>query len=127
MSESDRLILDSILSSFEDVGRTKAVGYLPIYTIDDVLKESVTDRVEALAARGLSVRVFNRGETCIKSGAVFAYDPEMVYGIIDKHRSALMNKKWEMTPAYVMNRIAIEWYEENDPIMPFIRDLFNDR
>jgi hypothetical protein len=126
MSEMDRQILNGILSSFEDIGGAKAVGYLPIYTINDVLKESIVSRVEGLTARGLSVRVFNEGETCIKSGAVFAYEPEMVSRIIDKHQAALLDKSWAPTPAYVINQIAKEWYEENDPIMPFIRDLYND-
>jgi hypothetical protein len=126
-ADLDRQVLDRILSLFEDVGRTKAVGYLPIYTINDVLKETIDRRAEALTARGLNVRVFNEGETCIKSGAVFAYDSEMMSRIIDKHRDALANKDWAPAPDYVVNRISIEWYEQDDPIMPFIRDLYNDK
>ncbi len=105
----------------------KSVGYLPIYTIANVLKESVDTLTRDLSLRGLDVRLYQEDETCIKSGALFAFDTNMVRDLIELHKGVLSEKHWALDPEQAITKIAEEWYDESDAIIPFIRDLFGER
>jgi hypothetical protein len=114
------------LSSFDNVGRTKAVGYLPKSTIVNVLGQEVDACVKNLILRGLKAQVFDEHESCIKSGAVFAYEPKMVSKIIKLHKDRILKRGWLLTPESVIGKLSAEWYDNDDQIMPLIRNLFND-
>jgi hypothetical protein len=51
-----------------------------------VLGEEIDSRAKSLTLRGLGVRIFGEDEACIKCGAAFAYDSEMVSQIIELHK-----------------------------------------
>jgi hypothetical protein len=125
--EIDRATRARVLSSLEEVGKTKAVGYLPLQTISNVLRESIDELVARFSRRGLDVKIFGERETCIKSGAMFVYHPGMVKQLVETHKAALLQKHWALAPDEVISEISREWFEPSDPIMPFIRDLYNDR
>lgn len=126
MPEVDRQILNNIQASLDQVGKTKAVGYLPIYTITKVLNDTINARIGPLVKRGLKVRVFGEEETCIKSGALFVYNHDMVLTIIEKYKVEIASRNWNPSPEFIIERIACEWFESTTPIMEFIRDLYND-
>jgi hypothetical protein len=117
---------DEIRRHFDELGKTKAVGYLPLYTITDILSMTADSWALALTERGLRVRVFNEEETCIGSGAMYVYDPGMVSEIMERHEGAILEKGWKANAEFIIGIIANDWLESDDPIMPFIRELFND-
>jgi len=63
----------AILLRHVHVGRDKAVSYLPISTIKNILGLGVEDYRSIVEAAGKKCLVLPADHCCIKSGAVFAY------------------------------------------------------
>ncbi|MBW0005448.1 MAG: hypothetical protein JO216_18395 [Hyphomicrobiales bacterium] len=119
-------VKDEVRRHFDEIGKTKAVGYLPMYTITDILLISADDWARTLTERGLCVRVFNEDETCIDRGAMYVYDPRMIAELTERHKGTILKKGWKANAEFIIETIAKDWFERSDPIMPFIRELFND-
>jgi hypothetical protein len=58
---------------------------------------------------------------------MYVFDADMVWKLIETYKATLLQMDWEPTPDQVIIQISREWYELDDPIMPFICDLFGDR
>lgn len=114
------------MRSLDDVGQGKAVGYLPLATLKNVLGVSADKIRESYLARGLNVKIFNEDASCIKGGAIFVYDTELFQGIIDRFDQDILAHGWSDDVESIIERIAIEWYCENDPLMPFIKALYGE-
>ncbi|QGM97939.1 hypothetical protein [Methylocystis parvus] len=114
------------MRSLDDVGQGKAVGYLPLATLKNVLRISADKIRESCEARGLNVKIFDEDSSCIKSGAIFVYDTGLVRGIIDRFDQDILARGWSGDVESIIERIAIEWYCENDPAMPFIKALYGE-
>jgi len=70
--------------------------------------------------------VFNSNESCISSGAVYAYNFNELDRVLNIYRKILLVNKWPIVPSGFVKRIALEWVEANSPIMPVIRRAFGD-
>ena len=60
----------TILSSLTQVGPAKPIGYLPLYTIRDILQMDPYALAQDAKTRGLSSTLFGPNQCCIKSGAL---------------------------------------------------------
>lgn len=56
----------TILNSLSRVGPAKPLGYLPLYTIRDVLQTEPEELARDAKARGLSAALFEPDYCCIK-------------------------------------------------------------
>jgi hypothetical protein len=63
-----------ILRSVAQIGPAKPIGYLPLYTIRDILKMEPHALAQDSAAKGLSAALFGPAQCCIKSGALYLFD-----------------------------------------------------
>lgn len=117
---------DRILKSLTTVGITKAIGYLPLYTIYDFLEMTTQELSEQALNRGLSTRRFESDECCIKSGAFYVYDQERLITIIEASTSILWKEDWPLDPDLFIEAIAQNWLELENPVLPIIRQAFGD-
>lgn len=115
-----------ILDSLDRVGKTKAIGYLPLDTVSKIAKISIPDLEKKYLQHGLCVQVLDENETCIRSGAIFVYDRPALLGICREFEALLIDLSWPMEADAIVMKIAREWFPENDSIMPFIRAIYGD-
>lgn len=121
MLETDRIL---ILKSITEVGRSKAIGYLPTNTIERILKVN-TDWIEKFCSQnGLRFRVFSEEQTCIKSGAIFVWSEKMLVDVLSRARRG--DQLDPMAPDDFVQLIATEWYDDDHYLMATIRRAFND-
>src|ERR1700742_2313163 len=62
-----------VLSNLTRVGPDKPIGYLPLYTIRDILVMDPSALARESVTQGFSVAVFQADQCCIKSGALYLY------------------------------------------------------
>lgn len=120
MTQAD---IDLIMASWSQVGIRKAIGYLPLYTVERVLR---LDRqwVNAYCLhRGLNFKVFEEGETCINGGAIYVWSTPHLQEIL---RSAHQSDQTERNTEDFIDRIASEWFDEEHALMPLIKLSFAD-
>jgi hypothetical protein len=110
----------------DNVGATKAVGYLPLSTIERVLEQNPAKLVQHYRQKGLCVRVFDENESCIKSGALFVWDHDQALRYINEFDKSVTEKGWPIDADVVLANIAAEWFEKDDPIMPLIYALYGE-
>ena len=70
--------------------------------------------------------MFAGSETCIKSGAVYAYRDRELATILKKHANLLTSHHWPTSVGDFIKKIASEWFDENYPVMPVIRAAFGE-
>jgi hypothetical protein len=117
---------EAIWEDLEQVGQTKAAGYLPRHTVRNFCGKTIEQATHVLTARGLSVRIVSEDECPIASGALFAFDRSMAEAVIARHADILGQKNWPADVDQVMSKISQVWFAPDDPAMPLIRDLYND-
>jgi hypothetical protein len=114
------------MRSIEDVGRTKAVGYLPLATLEKVLGLEPEELRKQSIARSLEVRIFEEGKCCIKSGAIFVYDSVLFKKIAEKFREEILARGWIAECDFLIERIATNWFSEQEPVLQFISALYGE-
>ncbi|MCX7361924.1 MAG: NUDIX hydrolase [Alphaproteobacteria bacterium] len=117
---------EEILSAHIRVGPLKPVSYLPISTIERVLEMHVDDYTNLIAQGGASWKVFSESETCIKSGAVFAYSKVDLAVVLDSHIDLLIEHNWPCGCAAFIRMIAAEWLDDQSPLRRVIAAAFGD-
>jgi hypothetical protein len=108
------------------VGSEKPVSYLPITTIKKVIGLEISEYtalVEDTAAKSL---VFYPEVCCIKSGAVYAYDTDGLERILDRYKKLLLDNGWPTDPVPFITRIASEWLDDKNPVLPVVRRTFGE-
>jgi 8-oxo-dGTP pyrophosphatase MutT (NUDIX family) len=120
--------LDSrlILSEHVAVGRAKPVSYLPIATIETVLRMDVQAYVRCVERTGAACLVFQEAETCIKSGAIYAFSESDLEAVLSRSGALLGAHDWPRTPSAFIARIARDWLALDHPLMPVIKAAFGD-
>jgi hypothetical protein len=126
MEHMSDVIKKQILRSFDDVGATKAIGYLPKKTILDLLALDIDQIRTYYEVKGLKTKMFDERETCIKSGAMFVYDRARFDQIVEKFKVEIVGKGWLAESGFVLDQIATHWFEGDDPILPLIRALYGE-
>jgi hypothetical protein len=119
-------ILHEILRSHLDLGDKKAVSYLPIQTIENVLRLSVEQYLAKAKDRGLSFQVFSPVETCIESGAVYLYDRQQLDGILAANRNILLEGGWPADSKAFVVKVATTWLDKDDKILPVVKAAFGE-
>ena len=114
----------SVLSSLTNVGPAKAVGYLPLQTLGRFLGLDVEAVSANARSRGLAVLVLSPEECCIKSGALYVYDPDALDKILCTSRSVLALSNFPTVPEAFVRAIARDWLESDHPAMPIIKAAF---
>src|ERR1043165_2597062 len=74
-----------LLAKHINVGRQKAVSYLPLKTVEGMLGLSIDEYRGLIEQAGNKCVVFSSSETCIDSGAVFAYSVVDLNAILTDH------------------------------------------
>jgi len=121
-SENAKFILDSHLN----IGSKKAVSYLPLNTVKNVLGISIQKYLSMIKDQGNESLVLLSHECCINSGAIYAYDTSVLQKILKENEKILSANNWPVTPEKFIRRMASEWLEEGDPVLSVIRKVFGD-
>jgi hypothetical protein len=117
----------SILSSLTQVGPAKPIGYLPLYTIRDILQMEPRALARDAQARGLSAALLGPDRCCIKSGALYLFDRKSLEQLLQSSRQILSASRWPPDPEQFVARIAREWLDQAHPVTPVIRRAFGEQ
>lgn len=80
-SETER---QALLRDLTEVGPTKPVGYLPLYTIREFVQLTPEAVAATATAHGLATAQFGPAACCIKSGALYFYDREALADLLQE-------------------------------------------
>ncbi|WP_186419187.1 hypothetical protein [Bosea sp. CS1GBMeth4] len=119
-------IPSSVLESLTLVGSTKAIGYLPLQTVTQVLQLNVEDAIAHAAACGLNALSIGPQECCINSGALYVFDAAALEAILRNGVATLEQVNAPTDPTMFVRFIARYWFPADHPIMPIIRTAFAD-
>jgi hypothetical protein len=118
---------DQILQSLRAVGTNKIIGYLPNFTITDILGLNF-EKIQADAeSNGLTSMQLGPDECCIKSGAVYVYDSSALRILLEFSPAILRANEWPVNPDEFVRANAFTWVQPDDPIMPIIERAFTNR
>ncbi|MFT3673507.1 hypothetical protein [Aestuariivirga sp.] len=112
-----------ILASWSRVGKDKAVGYLPLRTVEKILNLDRRWIESYCTERGLQFKVFGQDETCIQSGAVYIWSEQQLNLLLGKHH---LHRDAHLSTNEFISLIAKRWFTENDDMMSLIRAAFAD-
>jgi hypothetical protein len=116
----------ALLLSLTEVGPSKPIGYLPLYTITDIAQLSPEAIGAAATARGLAVAQFGPDACCIKSGALYVYDRKALAKLLQARAEASSLAGLPLDPDRFVAHIATVWYAEDHPALPIIASAFGD-
>ena len=116
----------TILSSLTQVGPAKPIGYLPLYTIRDVLQMDPHALAQDAQANGLSAALFGPDQCCIKSGALYIFDRQSLENLVQSSRRILQASRWPLDPDQFVARIAREWIDHAHSVAPVIKRAFGE-
>jgi hypothetical protein len=120
LNEEER---NELLRDLTEVGPSKPVGYLPLYTIKKFARTTPEALVAAAAARGLATAQFTPAECRIKSGALYVYHRETLADLL---RASADAAGLPLEPDDFIARIAAVGFERNHPAYPIIAAAFGD-
>lgn len=122
LTDDARNILDEHLN----IGEGKPVSYLPIRTIRTLLKLDVDQYKSLVEQVGGICAVFLPDQTCIKSGAIYAYHPAGLKRVLDENAQLLRKCNWPTSCEGFVKRISAEWLADDDPMLPVVRAAFGE-
>jgi hypothetical protein len=123
LNEEER---SALLLSLTEVGPSKPIGYLPLYTIEEFVRMTPEALAAAAAARGLSTAQFTPADSCIKSGALYVYHRETLADLLRANAKVACAAGLPLEPDDFIARIAAVWFEKNHPAYPVIAAAFGD-
>ncbi|RXT48226.1 hypothetical protein B6S44_24495 [Bosea sp. Tri-44] len=115
-----------VLENLSLVGPAKAVGYLPLRTVAEVLGLNVEDLITQAMARGLRAISIGPHHCCIKSGALYVFDAAALEAVLRVGSATLDQVEAPTDPEMFVRFIARDWFAPDHPIMPIIRAAFAD-
>lgn len=115
-----------VIESLTLVGPAKAVGYLPLRTVTQVLGLNVGDVIAQALARGLGAISIGPHHCCIKSGALYVFDSVALEAVLRVGAATLEQVNAPTDPEMFVRFIARDWFVPDHPIMPIIRAAFAD-
>ena len=79
--------VEELLNDLYDVGKKKALGYLPINTLIDHCNKTVEEMLEFASKNGINTKIFG---TCnIMTGAIYFYDEKMLSNMLKQYNGIL--------------------------------------
>ncbi len=121
LSEAEKAVL---LHSLTAVGPDKTVGYLPLHTLAHFAQIDPDEVIQRAADRGLASACFGPNECCIKSGALYVYDPEALGKLLRTNTDILAATGIPAEPAAFVTYIAANWLEPTHPLYPIVAEAF---
>jgi hypothetical protein len=119
-------VRESILGSLAAVGSGKSLGYLPLATVRNHLDLDEDEIVGSFERRGLKAKTFQAHECCIKSGAIYVFDPVSLQKVLDAASDTLKGSSWPVVAESFVNRIAEVWVDPSHPVYAVIRRAFGE-
>jgi hypothetical protein len=116
----------AILDSLARVGPTKALGYLPLYTVINILQITPETLIVEAKDKGLSAMQLGPESCCIKSGALYVYDHDLLASILRAAADTLVTNKVPNDPDTFVRYIAANWFERDHPVCKVIAIAFAD-
>ncbi len=104
----------------------KVVSYLPLNTIENVMGMSLDTYTSIIENNGGSYLIFRENECCIWSGAVYAFLPGELSGILKTNMDILVLAGIPSEPIGFIRAIAGTWFEGETSITPLLKRLFGD-
>lgn len=120
-TEADRRRL---LSDLMLVDPRKPIGYLPLYTLKDLLLCDPQDVASEAEASGLRAAQFGPDKCCIKSGALYVYHPGALTELL-RARGDVLAENGLVDPDQFVALIAAVWFEHDHPIFPLVVTAFD--
>jgi hypothetical protein len=118
--------LQHTLESHIKLGEKKPVSYLPIKTIVDVIGMTVSEYQTKVSAEGNKSIYVSPDDCCILSGIVYAYNERALIQVLERHHDLLVDQGWPLDSDLFLRRLASEWLDEQNPIMPVVKSAFGD-
>lgn len=117
-----------MIADLYNVGKTKAVGYLPIKTIKIYENDTIENVIKCCDRANKTYKIFSEKECFILSGALFVYDTYMLKCILDQYEYILQKENIPTTPDEYIDFIAknIVFEHELPEIYRIICLTFND-
>ena len=115
---------EAYLRDLNRVGPSKPVAYLPLYTIRDFVHLSPNTIAAEATARGLSAAEFGPKACCIKSGALYVYDPGALARLLEAHVNVLDAHGFPFDPDQFVAHIAGTWFQQDHPVHAIIAQAF---
>lgn len=109
-----------------NVGPRKPLSYLPLNTIENVLKMTLSEYRSLVQKAGNESVLLDTSCCCISSGAVYAFNEKYLNEVLAKNVELLTHLGWPLSSRDFIKRIATEWFDESHPIFPVIRESFGD-
>ncbi|MBY5523413.1 hypothetical protein [Rhizobium leguminosarum] len=122
----DDKMRSAILHSLTAVGRSKPVGYLPIYTIKRFLKTTPKALAASAARRGLATAQFTTRSCRIKSGAFYVYDRVALESLLKEQAEAVQAAGLPSNAGTFVAHIAAVWYDTGHPAHGIIATTFGE-
>jgi hypothetical protein len=116
----------SIFGNLAEVGGAKPLGYLPLATIKNHLDLDADALADSFVKQGLKAKVFQPNECCIKSGALYVFDPPVPQQVLDAASVVLENSSWPTDAELFVNQVAKIWVDQNQPVYAVIRRAFGE-
>lgn len=118
--------LKDMLRRHTKLDANKVVSYLPLNTIENVMRMSVGTYTSIIENNGGRYLIFHENECCISSGAVYAFLPEELSGILKINKDILAVVGIPSDPTGFIRAIAVTWFEHGANITPLLKKLFGD-
>jgi hypothetical protein len=119
-------VRQSIFDSLAAVGSGKSLGYLPLATVRNHLELGEDEIVRSFKRRGLKAKTFLAHECCIKSGAIYVFDPVSLQKVLDAASGILKDSSWPLVAESFVNKIAKVWVDPSHPVYVVIRRAFGE-
>jgi hypothetical protein len=115
-----------IMESLTRVGSTKAIGYLPLNTVIDLLEISLNTLEDDARSRGLAAITFEQDRCCIHSGAIYIYDRDTLARLLLASAETLTACRLAVNPDEFVLQIAATWFDRSHPAFSVIAAAFDD-
>jgi hypothetical protein len=115
-----------IFEGLAAVGQAKPLGYLPLATIRNHLGLVPDELVASFEKQRLRAKIFVAEECCIRSGALYVFDPVALQDVLNAASDVLENCSWPTVAESFVNHVAKIWVEPNHPAYPVIRRVFGE-
>jgi hypothetical protein len=100
------------------------VGYLPLYTLKELLLRDPGDIASEAIALGLAAAQFGPDRCCIKSGALYVYHPRALAELLQARADVLAANGLPTDPSHFVALIASVWFEQDHPVYPIVVAAF---
>ncbi|MCZ8187669.1 MAG: hypothetical protein O9308_14925 [Beijerinckiaceae bacterium] len=121
------LAMQRAWEDLSNVGKSKAVGHLPISLIKNGFKYSF-EEVRALIDRECEVYFLEKQPSCLVNGGVFVISRPMFLAVINReqNRKIIRGLRWKVDVDYVLGKISRRWFPPGHRAVPLIRELYGD-